>query len=91
MMRFIFVLFLNLTVCVGLSAKDVITINNRLDLRGDTLKLKKGTVVRFADDGIIVNGMVIGDSSEILAAKRQIFGENVTIGGTWHNKSVYGQ
>lgn len=90
MIRFLLVLLLSLTVCVGVSAKNVITINNRTDLRGDTLKLKKGTEIRFTDGGIIVNGVVIGDASTIKADKQQILGENVTIGGTWHNKSVYG-
>lgn len=90
MIRFLLVLLLSLTVCVGVSAKNVITINNRTDLRGDTLKLKKGTEIRFTDGGIIVNGVIIGDASTIKADKQQILGENVTIGGTWHNKSVYG-
>lgn len=91
MTRSLFVLLLGLTVCAAVSARDVIAINYRLDLRGDTLRLKKGTELRFADDGILVNGMVIGDVSTIKADKRQIFGDNVAIGGTWDNKSVYGQ
>ena len=65
-----------------------IFINNEIDLQGLVYELPPHSTLIFKGDGLIRNGIIIGNQTKIKAKDKTIF-TNVTISGTWLNETVY--
>ena len=64
-------------------------IKRTIDLKGDTLFLPKNSKLVFKS-GIICSGVIVGKESQIEGKKTGLF-RNVTIEGTWKNKTVFSE
>lgn len=74
------------TVRSGFNGNDYV-VNKKIDLRGETLILPQGGVLRFGKNGCLVNGTIKGNNTRIEGAKKGIF-EGVRITGEWQVKKI---
>ena len=70
------------------AAPTVYEIKSDYDLKGQTLRLTEGSVLKF-EGGRIVNGTLVGRSTAIEAQPVEIFAENVTVLGDWNVSTAY--
>ena len=65
-------------------------VNEKIDLKGKTITIPKGSSLVFQKKGKLINGNIIGNSTTVLAPKRVIL-EHVTIDrkGTWRTNISY--
>lgn len=63
-------------------ANKIYKIKNDINLATGTLTLPSGCTLDF-QGGVISNGTLVGDQSRIKASEVQIFGNDLTISGTW--------
>lgn len=68
----------------------VLLFEHPVNLRGASVKLPKGSTLKFTNKGKIINGAIFSTGSDIDAPKVEIF-RNVTISGTWNCPAVYGE
>lgn len=57
------------------------------DLGGKTIEIKDGCVLKF-EGGCLNNGMIVGNSTKIIAKRESVF-VNINITGSWENAESY--
>lgn len=63
--------------------------SKKIDLKGKEVSVPSGCVLKF-NNGMLRNGTISGDETQIKAGRGLIF-ENVEIQGTWDNDTVYSE
>ena len=66
-------------------------ITDTLDLHDKILSIPDNCKIKFKDNGYILNGVIIGHNTQILADCKKIFSSTILFEGTWKNKRVYGE
>lgn len=64
------------------------TISSPIDLVGKKISLPKNVTIRFNNNGLIANGVIIGNDTRVIANHKLIF-SNVSLAGSWSNFKVY--
>ncbi len=65
-------------------------IQNEFDIEGKEVSLPANSILLFRGRGKLLNGILVGNSSQIKAGKSLIL-DNVKIRGRWSNTEVYSQ
>lgn len=63
-------------------ANTTYVIQSDFDLEGKTINMPENCVLRF-EGGVLRNGAVVGDNTNIEAPPRQLFATSMTLKGTW--------
>lgn len=72
------------------TTSDIFIIKDTIDLRSQCVYLPINSTLRFLHGGLIKNGILFGNNSDIEAGKQQIF-SNIKIEGEWQNNVIYSQ
>lgn len=74
------------TLRSGFNGNDYV-VNKKIDLRGETLILPQGGVLRFGENGCLTNGTIKGNKTKIEGAKKGVF-NGIHITGEWVIKKI---
>ncbi len=65
-------------------------LNFNYSLKNSVLSLPYRSNLSFSEEGVLSNGTIIGNKSEIIACRKLIF-KDITLKGSWNNSTVYSE